>query len=166
MVFESKYKFILVLFVFLVFSGNLSESEAQQISLEIQGSIVMYDPPGFLSNTNGAISTYVVRISEVLSGKESSQYILILTTHKFSKSQFNLKKVQQFKLIRSSGWDDKISNKVNSIDTMDKRKNTTRLILSKGVKPEDIPLNETLPCYIFRGNDYPNKWWLKSKKPS
>lgn len=161
MIVDSKSRCILVLLAFLIIAGGFCRSEAQEISLKIEGSIVMYETPGFLSNTNGAISTYVVRISRVLSGKEQSQYILLLSTHQFVKDQFNAKTTQEFSLIRSSGWDDKIRNTNDFNEKTAKRKRVPFFKLSKGVRLKDLPVDETLPAYVFLGNDYPNEWWKR-----
>lgn len=109
----------------------------------------MYDrySPGALTNMDGASSLYVLKISKVLGGKESSVYILMITMHPFAKSQFNIKKKLQFNLTRARACDDNIKPYLNLFDI-------TRLMLSTGVNLNDIPLDEKIPCYLFRGNDY------------
>jgi hypothetical protein len=130
---------------------NTYEIQARQIDLKIRGSIVMYDvvPVGFNLSFSGPSMMYVVKISKIISGQESSNYIFVASTKTFKKSDFKANKTIEFTLKRIKACDNKIKNYENLL-TAGNGKPIPALKLSSGAKMEDMPLDETLPCYLFR----------------
>lgn len=152
-------KRIIILTMLLTLTLCFSEINAQEFDLKIKGSIVMYDrfPPGAFLNMSGATSTFVVKISKIVEGKEGAEYVLIATNHSFDKKEFDAKKNLQFNLLRIPAFDEK----VNNLLYFDTQKTIPALLLSKEAKLEEIPLDRTLPAYIFLGNEYAVKNWKK-----
>jgi hypothetical protein len=154
-----KALFFLVAQVFVLFVGTMA---AQQFDLAIEGSILMYDrtpdtyPHNFYTENS---RNYVVKISRIIQGHESSEYILILTVRSFPRSTYDKNKTIRLNLTRMSSCDDKIRDQLNYSEASATKKARPRLIPSSGVTMKDVPLDTTLPCYLFRGNDYPNEWW-------
>lgn len=142
--------------------------EAQTFDLKVEAAIVLYHraatkkpKPSFMGNEK----ILVAKVSKVLQGNESSEYILILTGRQFSKADFDVRKLLQFNLTRVKGLDDTVRNRLYFPGSARNETAFARLLFSKGVRREEVPLDKTLPCYLFRGNDYPNEWWKRLSKP-
>lgn len=152
-------KYIIILTTILTFALCFSEINAQDFDLKIKGSIIMYSrfSPGSFFNMCGSASTFVVKISKIVDGKESAEYILMATNHSFDKKEFDAKKNLQFNLLRIPAFDEKVTNLIY----LDTQKSIPLLLLSKEAKLEEIPLDETLPAYLFLGNKYAAKNWKK-----
>lgn len=159
MKFKSQTKFSL--FLFIGFLSILVEGKmAQTADLKGEVTIVAYDAaatrksrPSFI----GDEKYYVAKVLKTLSGDVGSDYILILTGQRFEKSSFNIDRMERLDLIRAKGCDDMVRNRFYFSDSAGDKIAKTRLLFSKGVRREDVPLEITLPCYLFRGNNFRTK---------
>lgn len=155
---------LIVLFVSLLLSQPVA-IVAQTFDLKVEAAIVLYDRAATRTTRQSFIGVdrvYVAKVSKVLQGHEGSNFILILTGRQFAKRDLNINTKLHFNLTRFGLCDDTVENRLYFPDSARDETSTTRLLFSKGVKREDVPMDKTLPCYLFRGNDFPNEW-LKKK---
>lgn len=147
--------FINALLLFVFFFGMNLTKIAAQTEIAVKGNVLGYELYKVKSTTIPMLHPVLLKVTEVVDGKEESEFIKILTlgfTEKFAQENFGIDKISTFKLTRKTFCDSKVKRLMYAGLTLDNNgqviKTSQTFTLVSGVEKTLLPLKKKVPCYV------------------